>query len=173
MNSIASRPQLTTRILGALAGLVLFAFASGLAQPSTASAASAGWYYHQLDSDRYWDAAQWWNGYRWIGRYWLDTNNDGSFGETYVDDSDRNGSADVFCMRRGNSGNWAVAIDVRTGTIYQNENQWNYYGYQHQGLGTYWQSQGNYQATVGPPWNPSGAHNLAMSFARQGYVYYG
>ncbi len=172
MNSIASRPQLITRALGALAGLIVLAFASGLAQPSTASAASAGWYYHQLDSDRYWDAAQWWNGYRWIGRYWLDTNNDCSWGETYVEDYDQNGSGDVFFMRRWNSGNWASAIDLRTQTVYQGENQSSYYGFQYPGLGTWWGSQGYYQTTVGPPWNPTGAYSLALAFARQGYVYY-
>jgi hypothetical protein len=171
MNSIASRPHLTTRILGAFAGLVLFAFASGLAQPSTASAASAGWYAHQVDADRCWDAIQWWNGSRWLGHYWLDTNNDCAWGETHVVDDDGNGSGDLFFMRRWNSGNWSMGIDVRTKTIYRGENQSNYSGFQYPGLGTYWQSQGYYQTTVGPPWNPSGAYNLAMSFARQGYVY--
>ena len=57
MNSIGSRPHLAKRAVGALAGLVLLAFASGLAQPSSANAANAGWYYHQLDTDRCSDAA--------------------------------------------------------------------------------------------------------------------
>jgi hypothetical protein len=171
MDTISSRPRLTTRALGALAGLVVLTFAGGLAQPSSASAASAGWYYHQLDSDRCWDAMQWWNGSRWTGHYWLDTNNDCTFGETYVGDDDWNGTGDLFWMRRGNSGNWATLIDVRSGKLYQGENQWSYGGYQYQGYGTYWRSEGYYQATVGPPSNPSGAYNLALAFARQGYVY--
>ena len=174
MNSIGSRPHLTTRVLGTCAGLVVLALASGLAQPSSANAASpAGWYHYQLDNDRCWDAARWWDGARWLGYYWLDTNNDCSYGETYVVDDDRNGSGDLFYLRRGNSGGWATLIDVRTGTIYQGEGESGRYGEQYPGpYGTFWKSQGNYQATVGPPSNPSGAYNLANAFARQGYVYY-
>ena len=174
MNSIGSRPHVTTRLLGTCAGLVVLAVASGLAQPSSANAASpAGWYHYQLDNDRCWDAARWWDGARWLGYYWLDTNNDCSYGETYVVDDDRNGSGDLFYLRRGNSGGWATLIDVRTGTIYQGEGESGRYGEQYPGpYGTFWKSQGNYQATVGPPSNPSGAYNLANAFARQGYVYY-
>ena len=171
MNTIDSRPRLTTRALGALAGLVLLACASGLAQPSSAMAANAGWYSHQLDNDRCWDAIQWWNGSRWLGYYWLDTNNDCSFGETFLEDRDANGAAELFWMRRGNSGNWATLVDIAGGTISQGENQWSYSGYQHYAFGTSWRSHGYYQATVGPPSNPSGAYRLALAFAAQGYSY--
>jgi hypothetical protein len=95
------------------------------------------------------------------------------YGETSVADDDRNGSGDLFYLRRGNSGGWATLMDVRTGTIWQGEGQSGRYGEQYPGpSGTWWKSQGNYQATVGPPTNPSGAYNLAIAFARQGYVYY-
>ena len=157
--------------VGALAALVLI-IAGGLMQPASANAAAATWYYHQLDTDRCVDAAQWWNGARWVGYYWLDTNNDCSFGETYVIDPDNNGVSDQFWMRRGNSGSWAAAFDVRSAMVCQGENQWSYYGYQQDMFGTSWKSCGYYQSTVGPPSNPSGAYNLALSFARQGYVYY-
>jgi hypothetical protein len=172
MNTIGSRLHLTTRALGVLAGLVLLAFASGLAQPSSANAARADWYAHQLDNDRCWDALQWWNGSRWLGYYWLDTNNDCTFGETYVKDDDGNGAADQFWMRRGNSGNWAALIDVNGGMVYQGENEWSYSDNQYEAFGTSWKSVGYYRSTVGPPSNPSGAYNLAIAFARQGYVYY-
>ena len=169
MLTITARPH---RALGALAALVLALIGGGLARPAGAHAASAGWYYHQLDRDGCWDAAQWWNGYRGTANFWLDTNNDCTFGETYAGDDDGNGTADLFWMRRGNAGNWASLVDVRTNTLYQGENQSGYYGQQYPGFGTYWRSQGYYAANVGPPSNPSGAYNLAIAFARQGLVYY-
>ena len=139
----------------------------------TASAsASAQWYGYQLDYDRNWDAIRWWNGYRWTGYYWLDTNNDGTWGETFVEDLDQNGTGDLFWLRRGNSGNWAALVDVAGATIYQGQNEQGTYGQQYPGYGAWWRAQGYYQATVGPPSSPSGAYNLAISFARQGLVYY-
>jgi len=174
MDTIASRPRLTTRALGTFAGLLILILASGFAQPASANAANAGWYWSpQLDNDRCQDAMQWWSGSRWLGYYWLDTNNDCSFGETYLEDKDGNGAAELFWMRRGNSGNWATLIDIVGGTISQGENQWNSAGYQHYAFGTSWQSHGNFRATVGPPSNPSGALNLANAFVRQGYIWYG
>lgn len=174
MDIIARRPHLTTRALGTFAGLLILALSSGLAQPSSAKAANAGWYWSpQLDNDRCQDAMQWWNGSRWLGYYWLDTNNDCGFGETYVVDDDRNGSGDLFYLRRGNSGAWATLIDVRNGTLFQGEGESGRYGEQYPGYGSWWRHQGYYQATVGPPSNPSGAHNLAKEFARQGYIWYG
>jgi hypothetical protein len=158
--------------VGALAALVLI-IAGGLMQPASANAAAANWYYHQLDNDRCVDAAQWWNGSRWLGYYWLDTNNDCSFGETYVVDADNNGIGDEVWMRRGNSGNWAAAFNVHSKMVCQGQNQTSYGSYyQHQEFGTLWSSCGFYQSSVGPPSNPSGAYNLALAFARQGYVYY-
>jgi hypothetical protein len=171
MKTTGSRPHLTRRALGALAALLVMSFASGLAQPSSAHAASAGWYAHQLDRDGCWDAIQWWTGSRWTGHYWVDTNNDCVWGETYVVDNDWNGTGDLFYLRRANSGNWSSMIDVVTGRLFRGENQWSYGGYQYDdGYGGSWSSQGYYQATVGPPSNPSGAYNLALAFARQGYV---
>jgi len=170
MNITHSHRRFTARALGALAGLVLLSSACALAQPSSASAASANWYFSQLDNDGCWDAARWWDGARWLGYYWLDTNNDCTFGETYVSDADNNGSGDEFWMRRGNAGNWSTLIDVRTSTIYRGQNGAG--DYLHEGpYGTWWSSMGFYQSTVGPPTNPSGAYNLALAFARQGYVY--
>jgi hypothetical protein len=164
--------RLTTPAVGTLAVVALLTLVGALGQPATANAAAAAnWYGHQLDNDNCWDAIQWWNGARWTGFYWVDTNNDCTWGETYVADDGSNGSSDVFWLRRGNSGNWSTAIDTRTGLLYQGENQSSYSGIQYPGLGTWWKSQGYYQATVGPPTNPSGAYNLALAFARQGYVY--
>jgi len=166
-------PRLTTRALGTFAGLVILALASGLAQPPSANAATAaGWWSYQLDNDRCYDAARWWDGARWLGYYWLDTNNDCSYGETYVVDNDRNGTGDLFYLRRGNSGGWATLVDVPSGKIYQGEGESGRYGEQWPAYGTWWKSEGYYQATVGPPSNPSGAYNLALQFARQGFVYY-
>ena len=170
MTTINARPRLSTRALGALAGLVLLVVACGLAQPSSASAAHASWYYYQLDNDRCSDAARWWDGARWLGYYWLDTNNDCNWGETYVTDADNNGTGDHFWMRRGNAGNWSALVDIQSNMLYRGENGSG--NYLHEGpYGTWWSAMGPYQTTVGPPSNPSGAYNLALAFARQGFVY--
>jgi hypothetical protein len=162
----------TMRALGALAALVLATLAGGLAMPSGANAAAtASWYSFQTDSDRCYDVAQWWNGSRWTGYFWVDTNNDCTFGETNVYDSDGNGNGDQVWMRRRNSGSWAAAADSMQQILCHGENQYSSGGYQYERLGTYWSSCGYYQSSVGPPTNPSGAYNLALGFARQGYVY--
>jgi len=164
----------TKRAPGALAPLVLALaiLAGGLAMPSGASAASAAsWYSFQTDSDRCYDVAQWWNGTRWTGYFYVDTNNDCTFGETYVYDSDGNGNGDQVWMRRGNSGSWSAAADLLQSMLCQGQNQYGYGDRQIEWFGTYWSSCGYYASSVGPPTNASGAYNLALAFARQGYVY--